>query len=231
MENYAIILASGTGSRFGNDIPKQFVKIGDKTILEYSIEAFEVNNNISKIILVITPEYKEFTEKLLSKSNYKKLTKIINGGAVRKESSYNGVMAVDELVDKDVNVLIHDCARPFVSQRIIDDCVKALEKYYAVNVGVPCVDTVIEIKDNIVKKLPERKNIRRVQTPQCFKLSLIKKAHELSKNYENFTDDCGLILKHNLADIYVVEGDVENIKITYPSDIYYAESIVKKLDL
>ena len=228
MENYAIILASGTGSRFNNEIPKQFVKIGDRTILERSVCAFEENENISKIVIVITPEYKKLAEEILEKADFKKLVKIVNGGEIRKDSSYNGVMAVDEITDKEVNVLIHDCARPFVSQRIINDCVKALEKFEAVDVGAPCVDTIIEVKDNIVKKLPERKNLRRVQTPQCFRLSLIKKAHELSKNDENFTDDCGLILKHNLSDIYVVEGDVENIKITYPADFYYAQKYIEQ---
>ena len=112
-----------------------------------------------------------------------------------------------------------------MTQRIIDDCVKALEKYDAIDVAIPSADTIIKIKDNIIENIPDRSMLRRGQTPQCFKLSLIKKAHELSKNDKNFTDDCGLIVKYNLGEVFVVEGDTENIKVTYPSDIFMADKL------
>ena len=146
---------------------------------------------------------------MLIKNSYKKVTKLLNGGAIRKESSFIGINAVD---DEEANVIIHDCARPFLSQRIIDDCVNALEKYSAVDVAIPSADTIIKVKNDIIQKIPERKFLKRGQTPQCFKLSVIKKAHELSKNDSNFTDDCGLIVKYGLGEVYVVEGEGENIK-------------------
>ena len=195
--NYAIILASGTGSRYGADVPKQFSKIGEKTILEHTLSVFEDNENIDKIILVVTPNFIDFVQKIVENMGCKKVEKIIEGGELRKDSSYNGVFAIDE---KEANVLIHDCARPFVTDRIIDDCTKALEKYDAVNVAIPAVDTIIEVEDGLIKSTPNREKLMQVQTPQCFKLSLIKKAHELAKNDTNFTDDCGLIIKNNLAD-------------------------------
>lgn len=207
-KNYGIILASGSGSRYGADIPKQFVKIAGKTILEHTIEIFEKSQNIDEIIIVITPEYRIKAEDVLLKNNYKKISKILNGGETRKESSYIGISSIE---DEDANVVIHDCARPFLSQRIIDDCVNALKKYDAIDVAIPSADTIIKIKDNIIEDIPERATLRRGQTPQCFKLSLIKKAHELSKNDKNFTDDCGLIVKYNLGKVFVVEGDTENI--------------------
>ena len=119
-KNYAIILASGTGSRFGSEVPKQFLKINDKTILELSIEAFENNLEIDEIIVVITPEYKNLAEEILAKNAYKKVSKILKGGVTRKESSSIGVSSIE---DSDSNVLIHDCARPLVSQKIITDCI------------------------------------------------------------------------------------------------------------
>ena len=222
LKNYGIILASGTGSRYGADIPKQFIKIAGKTILEHTIEIFEKSSNIDETIIVITPEYRLKAEDILLKNNYKKVSKILNGGETRKESSYIGISSIE---DEQANVIIHDCARPFLTQRIIDDCVKALEKYDAIDVAIPSADTIIKIKDNIIENIPDRSMLRRGQTPQCFKLSLIKKAHELSKNDKNFTDDCGLIVKYNLGKVFVVEGDTENIKVTYPSDIFMADKL------
>ena len=222
MKNYGIILASGTGNRYGSDIPKQFVKIAGKTVFEHTVEIFERAPEIDEIIIVITPEYRHFAEDLIIKNNFKKISKLLNGGETRKESSSIGIRSID---DEEANVIIHDCARPFLSQRIIKDCVKALEKYNAVDVAIPSADTIIKVKDNLIEKIPERKYLKRGQTPQCFKLSTIKKAHELSKNDSNFTDDCGLILKYGLGEVYVVDGDGENIKITYPEDIYMADRL------
>lgn len=223
MKNYAVILASGSGKRFNNDQPKQFAKINGKTILEYSIEAFEKSEFIDGIILVIHPKYNDFACKIIKDNSYKKILKVVNGGKERKDSSYIGVNSVDET---EGNVLIHDCARPFVSQGIIKNCVEALNNYEAVAVAIPSSDTIIKVNNGIITEIPQRSSLMRIQTPQCFRLSLIKKAHELSKNDNNFTDDCGLVLKHNLAPIHTVEGSEENIKITHPKDITYAEAIL-----
>lgn len=225
MKNYAIILASGSGKRFNNDLPKQFAKIDNKTILEYSIEAFENNKLIDGIILVIHPQYNDLAYKIIKNNGYKKVLKVIDGGEERKDSSYIGVNSVDET---EANVLIHDCARPFVSQDIIKRCVEALKENSAVAVAIPTSDTIIKVHDNIIAEVPQRSSLMRIQTPQCFRLSLIKKAHELSKNDNNFTDDCGLVLKYNLAQIHIVEGSVQNIKITTPEDIDFANFILKK---
>lgn len=222
LKNYGIILASGTGARFNNELPKQFVKIGDKTVLEHTLNVFENSKYIDFIILVIHPDYKEKAEEIISKNNYKKITRILNGGKTRKESSSIGIFSIDT---EEANVFIHDCARPFLSEKILKDCNDALQQYKAVGVAIKTTDTILEVNNNIIKKIPDRKNLMCAQTPQCFRLSLIKKAHEISKNDENFTDDCGLVIKYNLEDIYIVEGESKNIKITYPSDIFLAEKI------
>lgn len=224
LKTYGIILASGTGTRFESDVPKQFVKIGNKTILEHSIEAFENANIIDKIIVVITPEYKQLAEQLLFKNNYKKIFKLIKGGETRKDSSS---IAINSIEEDEANILIHDCARPLVTQKIISDCVEALKTYDAVGVAIPATDTVIEVQDDIVTAIPNRNNLRQIQTPQCFKLSLIKKAHELANNDKSFTDDCGLIVKYQLANVFVVNGDIKNFKITYPNDIFIAEKMLQ----
>lgn len=225
MKNIAIILASGTGSRSGLNIPKQFYKIKEKSLLEYSIEAFETNKNINEIIVVSNPNFIDLTNELSKK--YSKVVNVISGGETRQQSSYNGVMSI---IDGEVNVLIHDAVRPFVTQKIINECIEALSKYNAINVAIESSDTILEIdENNFIKSIPNRKNIRRVQTPQCFKLDLIKNAHNLAVNDKDFqpTDDCGLVLRYNLAPIYIVKGDETNIKITYPSDLEIAEKILE----
>ena len=222
MKNYGIILASGLGNRYSSDIPKQFIKIAGKTVIEHTIEVFEKSKYIDNVIIVITPEYRHFAEEILLKNNFKKIVKLLNGGTTRKESSYIGISSIE---DEEANVIIHDCARPFLSQKIIQNCIEALKTYNAVDVAIPSADTIIKVKDNLIESIPERKYLKRGQTPQCFKLSVIKKAHELSKNDTNFTDDCGLIVKYGLGNVYVVEGSGENIKITYPEDIFMADRL------
>ncbi len=226
--NLAIILSGGTGSRIGTDLPKQFLKIGDKSVIEYSIEAFENHNAIDQILIVSNAYYIQQTEAIINKNRYKKVQKVIQGGKTRQESSFTGVFSADSKIK---NVLIHDAARPFVSSALIDRLIEGLSIHRAVVPAVPSPDTLIEKdKNNIIKSIPDRNVIQRVQTPQAFDMSLIKKAHKMAENKENLnvTDDGSLILKLDLADVYVIEGSIDNIKITYPEDIDYAEAFIKK---
>lgn len=224
LKNYAIILASGSGTRFGGDTPKQFYKLGTKTILEHTTDCFETSEYIDEIIIVTNTENIKKVKELLG-NKCKKVHKIIAGGATRKESSYNGVYSID---DTEANILIHDGARPFVSGKIIEECIIALNNgTKALTTAIPSSDTIIEVQDNRIISVPKRKTLKRVQTPQGFKLSIIKKAHELSKDDNSFTDDCGMVLKHNLCEISVIDGDINNIKITYQQDTHFAEEILK----
>ena len=225
MKTYAIILASGNGLRYGGSIPKQFTKIAGKTLLEHTIEIFELAQDIDKIIVVISKEYRGFVEEILLRHSYKKIYKILNGGTSRKESSYIGITSIEE---NDGYVFIHDCVRPFLSLEIISRCKQALKIYDAVDVAIPAADTIIEIDStNVITQIPKRENLRRGQTPQCFKISLIKKAHALFRDNDDFTDDCGLVLKSKMAQIFVVEGAEENIKITYPQDMVVADKLLQ----
>jgi 2-C-methyl-D-erythritol 4-phosphate cytidylyltransferase len=227
MKNLVLILAGGSGSRIDGALPKQFLSLADKTILQHAIEKFENHPQTEHIFIVIHGDYIDRTREIVRGSGYKKVEKILEGGETRQDSSRIGVMAAAP--GEYENVLIHDAARPFVSKEIIDNILSALETHSAVNVAVPSPDTVIEIDaDNFIKNVPDRKYLRRVQTPQAFKLDLIQKAHwlALEKNITNATDDCSLILKLNLAPIYVVEGNEKNIKITYPLDLLIAQKIL-----
>lgn len=223
-KNLVIILAGGTGNRIDGDMPKQFLTLAGKTILQHSIEKFESHPCIDHIFLVIHRKYLDKTEKIVRKSRHKKVVKILPGGHTRQESSRIGITAATP--GEYENVLIHDAARPFVSKKNIDDILAALNTYAAVNIAVPSPDTIIEINDkNLVKNVPDRKYLRRVQTPQGFKWDLIQKAHQLAleKGITNATDDCSLILTFKLADIYVEAGSEKNIKITHHGDLQIAE--------
>jgi ribitol-5-phosphate 2-dehydrogenase (NADP+) / D-ribitol-5-phosphate cytidylyltransferase len=222
---FAIILAAGSGERFGHHIPKQFLKIAGKTLVEHTIEIFEKNPNIQETIIVVHPQYQNLMEEILLKNNYSKVRKVLNGGSNRRESSLIGLNAIE---NEDSLVLIHDAVRPFLSNRIINDCIKALEKYDAVDVAIFAADTIIKVDENrLITEIPNRKAMMRGQTPQAFKTSVIKKAHLLAiqDNDDEFTDDCGLIMKYQLTDVYIVAGEITNIKVTYPEDIFLADKL------
>lgn len=226
-KNLVIVLAGGSGSRISSERPKQFFELAGKTILAHTIEKFENHSSIQHIFIVTNNQYVEETREIVEQGHFKKVIKILEGGVRRQDSSRNGIMAAEEGGYE--NVLIHDAARPFVSGKIIDDILAALETYSAVNVAIPSADTILEIDENrFIKNVPDRKYLRRVQTPQAFKLELIRKAHQLAleKGFNNATDDCALVLKQNLAPVYVVEGSEKNIKITYPQDLLIAEKIL-----
>ena len=226
MRNIAIILASGSGERFGENVPKQFYVFKGKTLLEHSVEAFEKNENIDEIFLVTNPKFRDLAEKILSKNNYKKITKLLNGGKTRVESSYIGTKEAPD----GSNVLIHDAVRAFVTQDIINRNIAALEIYQAVGTAIETIDTIIQVnEENCITNIPQRSSLKRVQTPQSFRSELIKKAHKLAldENNQKFTDDCGLILQYNLAPIHIVEGDEINLKITQKSDLEIIEKLWK----
>ncbi len=221
----SIILASGTGERLGHHLPKQFIKIAGKTILEHTIDVFEKNAATDEIYIVVNPLYRTLMEEIILRNSYKKVKKILNGGATRRESSQIGINAVEH---KNAKVLIHDAVRPFVSEKMIFDCVSALDRYDAVDTAIPASDTIIEVDDAmIIKSIPERKYIMRGQTPQAFRLETIKKAHELAEKEEklSFTDDCGIVLYFGLTPVHVVRGEEKNIKITYIEDVFLADKL------
>ena len=226
MKNVALILASGSGERFGHNIPKQFYELKGKTILEYSIEAFENHEKIDEIILVTNPKFRDLAEEILKKNNYKKVSKLLNGGKTRVESSFIGTSKVED----GVNVLIHDAVRPFIDKDIIDRNIEALEKYNAVGTAIKSSDTIIQVDEKgFITQIPNRTFLRRVQTPQSFKSELIKKAHKLAleDSSASFTDDCGLVVKYNLDKIFIVEGSENNIKITTPEDLNVVKNILE----
>jgi 2-C-methyl-D-erythritol 4-phosphate cytidylyltransferase len=222
---YAVILASGLGVRMGVDTPKQLLKLAGRSVIEHTLEVFESHCRITDIIVVIHPMLRSYLEDLMLRRDYTKIRAVVNGGQTRQDSSWAGLQAI---ADNEDYVLIHDAVRPIVSHELITRCIEALDEYSAVDVAIKCADTIIETDTNgFVTSIPNRSRLMRGQTPQAFKAGIIRKAHALAKQYadRNFTDDCGLVVKYGLCKVKVIEGEEENIKITYPIDLYIADRL------
>jgi 2-C-methyl-D-erythritol 4-phosphate cytidylyltransferase len=229
LKNIAIILAGGSGNRFGLNTPKQFVKLAGKTIIEHTIDAFEQCDLIDEIAIVVKPEYEDRIKEIILANKYEKVKKILQGGEERKDSSLSAIYAYNKEYGE-CNLLFHDAVRPFVSGKIIEDCIKGLKYYNAIDVAIPATDTIIEVKDSVIKNIPRRSSMMQGQTPQAFKLSVIKKAYDLALNDKNFnpTDDCSIVKKYlPNENIYVVQGSLQNIKVTYQQDLFIADKIIQ----
>ena len=173
--NIAIILAGGTGSRMGADKPKQFIEVDGRSVIERCIDAFEAAPGIDEIAVVMHPQWTALMHEVAEHNTWKKLKKILEGGSERYMSSLNAIAAYIDYPD-DTNLLLHDAARPWVSQEVIARTVQALTHHEAVAVGIPSTDTVWEVRQDFDKQLskfivriPERSTMWRAQTPQAFR--------------------------------------------------------------
>ena len=225
-KNIAVILAGGSGSRFGLDLPKQFLKVAGKKVIEHTIDVFEHNELIDEIAVVTRPEFISDIEQMVVNNHYAKVRKILQGG---KERYHSSLSAINAYTNDDDNLIFHDAVRPLVNDRIIDDCVKALEKYEAVDVAIPVADTIIQVDEkDCIQTIPTRSTLRSGQTPQCFKRGVIHKAYEIALQDPQFvtTDDCGVVRKY-LPDVpvFVVKGEVFNMKITYKEDLFLVDKL------
>lgn len=227
MTAYAIIVAGGKGLRMGGDVPKQFVPIGGKPVLMHTIDAFRNAIDGIQIILVLPVEQQNYWQKLCNDYKFTSPTLIANGGETRYHSVKNGlalVPALDGLI-----VGIHDGVRPFVSTETIQHCYSAASKGKAVVPVVPVVETLREILPDGNSITQPRDAYRLVQTPQTFPATLLHKAYQQPYS-EAFTDDASVV--EALGEkITLIEGNRENIKLTTPSDLRFAEFTVINHDL
>jgi len=229
LKNIGVILAGGSGVRFGSQKPKQFIRVAGKRIIEHTIEAFQNSQLIDEIAIVTHPGYIEEVEEIVNFNNFSKVKKILKGGQTRNDSSLSAINAYYSPNDKEtLNLIFHDAVRPFVSERILNDIIQALKEYEAIDVAIPSTDTIIEVENHIIHSIPDRSRLMNGQTPQAFRLSTIKKAYELAMQDPHFkaTDDCGVILKYlPEVPIYVVNGHETNIKITHSLDLFISDKV------
>ena len=219
MRTVAVVLAGGSGERFGTPVPKQLLPLAGRPMIEHSVAAFERAPAVDAILVVMATGHAGQVRALLGTGGYAKLSHVIDGGATRTESTRR---AIAELGDDECDVLFHDAARPLVSQQTIAGCVAALADHPAVGVAVPSSDTIAVVSDGVMTAIPRRDSLARCQTPQGFRLSVIRRAYQLA-------DDCGIVLRY-LPEIgvHVVRGSERNIKITYPRDLAIAEALLRE---
>lgn len=222
----AIILAAGQGKRMKSEVPKQYLKIGDRPLLTYALETFN-HSLIDEIIIVVGKGEIDYCQKeIVEKYHIKKVSAIIEGGKERYHSVYEGIK---RLKDTDY-VYIHDGARPFVTERIIEEAYKQVQNSRACVVGMPVKDTIkIVNEEQMVQQTPNRNYVWQVQTPQVFSFELIKEAYEglFQKEVYNITDDAMVVETVLNYPIKMIQGSYKNIKITTPEDLKIAENFLE----
>lgn len=220
-----ILLAGGQGQRLGWEIPKQFVRIGGKTILEHSFTALLECLPNARIIVTVPVDQLDMSRVILEK--YKN-AEVIVGGSSRQGSTLAGLIHLES--SPPCNVMIHDAARPFISSSIIHDVVEALEAFEAVDVAIPATDTIIVENGGFIQSIPERARLMRGQTPQAFRFAKLLAAYRKvgMERIGEFTDDCGLFIAADpFARVRIVQGASDNMKITESLDLVIADEMLR----
>ena len=223
----AIVLAAGQGKRMHSRIQKQFLEIGGKPILYYSMKCFQESPLIRDIILVTGEDMISYCQKeIVEKYGFTKVSKVTAGGKERYDSVYAGLLCCQ---DTDY-VYIHDGARPFVTEEMIQRGYEAVKRTNACVMGMPSKDTVkLADPSGYIKETPDRKIVWNIQTPQIFSYELIRGAYESirQKDMSNVTDDAMVVEQETGTKILLVEGSYQNIKITTPEDLAVAEAFLR----
>lgn len=219
--NTAIIVAAGSGTRFGSDKPKQFLELNGKALIVHTIERFLAAPSVDAVILVLAAEM--FEEFELISPDLSRQISVVAGGKTRAESVGNGLNSVDAAT---TIVAIHDGARPLVTIDEIETTIAAAERSGAACLVAEVTDTIKSIRSGEIAATLDRSQLRRALTPQAFKIEILRKAFENAELGETVTDECYLVEKlgHPIA---IVEGSSRNIKITRPEDIFLAEALLK----
>ncbi len=232
MRTVAVLLAGGTGSRFGGSVPKQLQVLAGRTLLGHCADAFSRAPGVDIILVVTAADVAEQVRQEVA--GVSKLAAVIAGGATRTESTRCAIswLSARFPAGTDGKVLFHDAARPLVDQQTIADCVSALDESQAVGTVVASADTIVEVADGAIRRTLPRESLARCQTPQGFWLSVISQAYNLAAADPEFatvpaTDDCGVVLRY-LPEVPVrtVAGSEHNLKITYPSDLVIAQALL-----
>ena len=234
---YGIILAGGVGSRMGNvEKPKQFIEIGKKPIIVHTIEKFMVNPEFEKVIVLTPKQWVPHTKDIIRKNTGKSdKVVVIEGGATRNETIMNAIAYIEEneTLNDDTIIVTHDSVRPFVTHRILEESIKYAKEFGASDTVLAASDTIVESENNeFITAIPERCKMYQGQTPQTFKAKKLRDIYNALSDEEKeaLTDACKIyILKGEK--VHLVEGEVFNMKITYPFDLRMAQAILGGEDI
>ena len=229
----AVCLAAGQGKRMQSNVQKQYLLIEDKPVLYYALKAFQ-NSPVDEVVLVVGAGEEEYCEKeIVERYGFTKVKAVVAGGKERYHSVFCGLTAVE----KADYVLIHDGARPFLTQEIIERCIAGAKEYRACVAGMPVKDTIkLADDEGNIESTPERSKVWQIQTPQAFSYELIKDAYSMLIGQEEkgihtsipVTDDAMVVEYFLNQKVHLVYGSYENIKITTPEDMLVASVFLKK---
>ena len=229
---FGVILAGGIGSRMGNvEKPKQYLTIGDKPIIIHTLEKFYANSKFEKLIVLCPSQWINHTKNLVKK-NFKDTEKIvvIEGGPTRNETIMNSIRYIEKEygLEEDTIIVTHDAVRPFVTGRIIEDNIRYAREYGACDTVIPATDTIVESRNgSIVSSIPDRKTMYQGQTPQSFRAGKLKELYySLTPEEKEILSDAAKIFVMKGENVHLVQGEVFNIKITYPYDLKVAEAMI-----
>lgn len=230
---FGVVLAGGIGSRMGNvDKPKQYLLVGDKPILIHTLERFYIESEFEKILVLCPAEWVSHTKNLIRKyMDDSRRVVVLQGGVTRNETIMNSIRYIEENygLSDDTIVVTHDSVRPFVTQRIIEENIKYAKKYGACDTAVAATDTIVCSEDNqVISEIPNRSKMYQGQTPQSFNALKLKNLYEsLTEEEKNVLTDAAKIFVMKGEKVHIVDGEVFNIKITYPYDLRVAEALLR----
>ncbi len=229
--NFALILAGGIGSRMGAELPKQFLHIHGRPIIAHTIDTFYNHPAIEQIIVLVPEGWRDYTEALIYKyfDNRDKI-KVTKGGDMRNDTIMNGIAFIEENygADSDCIIVTHDAVRPFITKDIIDRNLLAAAEYVACDTVIPATDTIVHSTNHkVIDAIPNRAELYQGQTPQTFNMEKFKMLYNtLTEDEKMVLTDAAKVFVIKGEEVALVEGDTLNIKVTYPSDLRLAESIL-----
>lgn len=220
--NYVLIFAGGSGTRMNSrSRPKQFLQFYGKELIIYTLENFQNHTEVDGIVVVCIADWIPYLQKLLEKYGIDKVKKIVSGGMTGQESIYNGLCAIKELSKPDDIVLVHDGVRPFVNDSLISDCIKCVKEHGSAITVTPAIETIVTLDGGKIQTITDRSKCFHAKAPQCFFVDELLAAHEKARVEGNLNMiDSASLMKFYGHELYTVQGNFDNIKITTPADFY-----------
>lgn len=231
----AVIFAGGVGSRMhSKDLPKQFLCIHGKPIIVHTVEHFENHSMVDAIVIACVAEWVDYCTDLMKTWGMTKVKQVVPGGETGQLSIYNGLNAAKDLADPEKTiVLIHDGVRPMINEQVITNCIESVKEYGTAITCVPAIETVVEASsDNITQRVHDRESLRIARAPQCFWLDDILQMHKraMAVGRVGYTDSATLFIAYGI-ELHLVDGPMENIKVTTPGDFFSLQAILNAREI
>ena len=232
--NIAVIFAGGVGRRMHmNDLPKQFLEVYGKPVIIHTLEKFEEHPEIDAIVIACVKEWMPYMNELITRYHLRKVKSVVMGGSTGQESIYNGLKAAKAIAYEKAVVLIHDGVRPFINSDVISDNIRSVKEHGSAITTSKVTETILVVDEtNLINEVPNRANSRLAKAPQSFWIDDILEVHEKARaeGRNDFIDSCTMMQNYGKK-LHLVDGPVENIKVTTPQDIFTMRSVFEAREI